>query len=75
MSRIGKSPIAIPAGVTVTIADNVVTVKGKLGELSQEIKEIHLNWLVCLADILLDYDYQQQLFLDTFYFFHLLSCK
>lgn len=38
MSRIGKSPIAIAEGVTVTIAENVVTVKGKLGELSQELK-------------------------------------
>ncbi|WP_152285510.1 50S ribosomal protein L6 [Flavicella marina] len=37
MSRIGKSPIAIAEGVTVTIKDNLVTVKGKLGELSQEI--------------------------------------
>jgi len=37
MSRIGKNPIAIAEGVTVTIADNLVTVKGKLGELSQEI--------------------------------------
>ena len=36
MSRIGRAPIAIPAGVTVTIADgNVVTVKGPLGELKQ----------------------------------------
>ena len=34
MSRIGREPITIPAGVTVTIADgNVVTVKGPLGEL------------------------------------------
>ena len=33
MSRIGKAPIAIPAGVTVTVdKDNVVTVKGKNGE-------------------------------------------
>ena len=37
MSRIGKAPIAIPAGVTVTIKDNKVTVKGPKGELSQEI--------------------------------------
>jgi len=37
MSRIGKNPIAIAEGVTVTIKDNVITVKGKLGELSQEI--------------------------------------
>ncbi|MBD5329725.1 MAG: 50S ribosomal protein L6 [Bacteroides sp.] len=37
MSRIGKAPIALPAGVTVTVKDNVVTVKGPKGELSQEI--------------------------------------
>ena len=39
MSRIGKSPIAIPAGVTVTINGDTVTVKGKLGELTQEITD------------------------------------
>lgn len=37
MSRIGKAPIAIPAGVTVQVKENVVTVKGPKGELSQEI--------------------------------------
>lgn len=37
MSRIGKLPINIPAGVTVTVADRVVTVKGPKGELSQTI--------------------------------------
>jgi len=37
MSRIGKKPIAIPAGVTVTVKDSVVTVKGPKGELSQEV--------------------------------------
>jgi len=37
MSRIGKSPISIPEGVTVTVDNSIVTVKGKLGELSQEI--------------------------------------
>ena len=37
MSRIGKSPIEIPAGVTVQVKDHVVTVKGPKGELSQEI--------------------------------------
>jgi len=37
MSRIGKLPISIPAGVNVTIKENVVTVKGPKGELSQEI--------------------------------------
>jgi len=35
MSRIGKSPIAIPAGVTVQVKDNTVTVKGPKGELAQ----------------------------------------
>lgn len=37
MSRIGKLPINIPAGVTVTMKDNVVSVKGPKGELSQEV--------------------------------------
>ena len=36
MSRIGREPITVPAGVTVTVANgNVVTVKGPLGELTQ----------------------------------------
>ena len=36
MSRIGREPITVPAGVTVTVAaGNVVTVKGPLGELTQ----------------------------------------
>jgi len=39
MSRIGKNPITIPAGVTFEINDNVVTVKGQLGALTQEIKD------------------------------------
>ena len=37
MSRIGKLPISIPTGVTVSMKDNVVTVKGPKGELSQDI--------------------------------------
>ena len=37
MSRIGKLPISIPAGVTVTLKDNVVTVMGPKGELSQKV--------------------------------------
>ena len=40
MSRIGRLPIAVPAGVTVTIADdNTVTVKGPKGQLSQKINK------------------------------------
>lgn len=38
MSRIGKLPISIPAGVTVTLKDNVVIVKGPKGEMTQEVK-------------------------------------
>ena len=38
MSRIGRLPVAIPAGVTVKVDDkNVVTVKGPKGELTQHI--------------------------------------
>ena len=37
MSRIGNSPITITEGVAATLEGNVVSVKGKLGELSQEI--------------------------------------
>lgn len=37
MSRIGKLPINIPAGVKVTLQDNVVSVKGPKGELSQAV--------------------------------------
>src|SRR6478672_9415776 len=38
MSRIGKAPVAIPSGVTVTVnAENVVTVKGPKGELKETV--------------------------------------
>jgi len=37
MSRIGNNPIAIPEGVAVTHQGTVITVKGNLGELSQDI--------------------------------------
>lgn len=37
MSRIGKLPISIPSGVTVSVKDNIVTVKGSKGELSQKV--------------------------------------
>jgi len=36
MSRIGNNPISVPEGVTIDIAENSITVKGKLGELTQE---------------------------------------
>ena len=40
MSRIGKNPVTIPAGVTVTVDGNVVTVKGKNGELKQDFSDV-----------------------------------
>ena len=40
MSRIGKQPITLPEGVEVNIDGNVITVKGKNGELSREISPI-----------------------------------
>jgi large subunit ribosomal protein L6 len=53
MSKIGKLPVTIPAGVTVTVGSNLVTVKGPKGELKQdynknvtvEVKgsEVHVN--------------------------------
>ena len=43
MSRIGNNPIIIPEGVTVDVQDNMVSVKGKLGELNQEILDISLK--------------------------------
>ena len=43
MSRIGKNPVAIPQGVTVDVKDNMVTVKGKLGELAQEFSNVKIT--------------------------------
>lgn len=34
MSRVGKYPVTVPQGVTASVKDNVVTVKGKLGEMT-----------------------------------------
>jgi large subunit ribosomal protein L6 len=39
MSRIGKNPVSIPQGVDVNINDNMITVKGSLGVLTQKISE------------------------------------
>lgn len=43
MSRIGKNPISIPAGVSVDISEKLVTVKGKLGELTQEYSGVTIK--------------------------------
>ncbi len=43
MSRIGKAPIAIPAGVTVTVNGDTVTVKGPKGQLTQKVNpDLHI---------------------------------
>jgi len=43
MSRIGNNPVVIPQGVTVDIKDGLVTVKGKLGELSQNFDTVGIK--------------------------------
>ena len=43
MSRIGNNPITVPEGVTLEIKDNLITAKGKLGELTQEYSEIKIK--------------------------------
>lgn len=43
MSRIGKNPIVIPADVTVHVANGLITVKGKLGQLVQEYSDIDIK--------------------------------
>ncbi|OIQ21393.1 MAG: 50S ribosomal protein L6 [Flavobacterium sp. MedPE-SWcel] len=43
MSRIGKNPVTIPAGVTVKVEGNVVTVKGKKGELTQDFVDVTIK--------------------------------
>ena len=43
MSRIGNNPVTIPEGVTVEVKDNVVTVKGKMGELTQEFSGVSVK--------------------------------
>ena len=48
MSRIGKLPIEIPAGVTVSVSEeNVVTVKGPKGELT---KQLHADMIITVED-------------------------
>ena len=47
MSRIGKQPVSIPAGVTVDVKGNVVHVKGPKGELTQEM---HKDMQIALED-------------------------
>ena len=43
MSRIGKNPVTVPAGVTVDVAEGIITVKGKLGQLTQEYSDVTIT--------------------------------
>ena len=43
MSRIGNNPISIPEGVTIEVNENAITVKGKLGELTQEFDGVEMK--------------------------------
>ena len=43
MSRIGNNPITVPEGVTIEIKDNLITAKGKLGELTQEYSDVEIK--------------------------------
>jgi large subunit ribosomal protein L6 len=44
MSRIGKLPITLPKGVTLAVDDNLVSIKGPLGELNRQITpEVHVD--------------------------------
>ena len=40
MSRIGNNPIIVPEGVSIDIKENIITVKGKMGELSQKYIDV-----------------------------------
>ena len=55
MSRIGRLPVAIPAGVEVSLNNNVITVKGKLGTLTQEY-DAHINIKVENNEVILTRD-------------------
>ncbi len=43
MSRIGKNPITIPSGAAVELKDNIFSVKGKLGQLSQDFYDVDVK--------------------------------
>lgn len=43
MSRIGNNPVRIADGTTVEVKDNLITVKGKLGELTQEYSDVTIT--------------------------------
>ena len=44
MSRIGNSPIKVPEGVFIDIQPSTISIKGKLGELSQEYSDVEIKF-------------------------------
>ena len=58
MSRIGKLPINIPAGVAITLKDNVVSVKGPKGELNQSV---HPSIIVNISDAKVTFEIDEEL--------------
>tara|TARA_Y100000741_G_scaffold260444_1_gene201187 strand:- start:523 stop:1065 length:543 start_codon:yes stop_codon:yes gene_type:complete len=44
MSRIGNDPIIVPEEVSVDIKENIITIKGKMGELSQEFNDVSVSF-------------------------------
>ncbi len=57
MSRIGRLPINIPAGVSVSLQGNVVSVKGPKGELSQTV---HPSILVAIKDNVITFEVDEK---------------
>ena len=43
MSRIGNSPIKVPEGVNINLQDKKIIVRGKLGSLEQDFKDVNIN--------------------------------
>lgn len=43
MSRVGNNPVSVPEDVTVDVAENIITVKGKLGEIQQDFSGVRIK--------------------------------
>ncbi|MDB4591608.1 50S ribosomal protein L6, partial [Gammaproteobacteria bacterium] len=60
MSRVAKNPISIPEGVSLSINSNIVSVKGKLGEMSLELSDsISVELDESIANVKYDENSQQ----------------